>query len=149
MTTLESLHAKLHDIEHEVAEMRAALEAIEMRPANGARGASNGTPNLVVPADATEDVEGAFRRLAALWREETGPLSIEARKVVHPAYQGIIALGPAAIPLLLNELQHNPDHWFTALETLTGEDPARQSLSFDEAVAAWLRWGEAKGYLSP
>jgi predicted nuclease of predicted toxin-antitoxin system len=47
-------------------------------------------------------------------------------------------LGSAVIPLLLRELQRDPDYWFTAMEALSGKDPAQQNHSFDEVVAAWL-----------
>ena len=51
------------------------------------------------------------------------------RPLVHlgdggtPAYQAIIALGSPVIPLLLQDLQREPAHWFEALKAITGEDP--------------------------
>lgn len=44
---------------------------------------------------------------------------------MHPAYQRIIGLGPEVAPLLLRELERQPDHWFWALKALTGADPRR------------------------
>jgi len=65
----------------------------------------------------------------------------------HPAYQQIIALGPPVIPLILRELRERPDHWFWALNAITGEDPVGPEDDFDQAVEAWLRWGRERGYL--
>ena len=102
---------------------------------------------LIAPPSA--DLEREFQHLAALWHEETDLYSFVAQKLAHPAHGQIIALGPAVVPLILRDLQSEGGHWFTALRTLTGEDPAAHSTSNPEAAAAWLRWGREKGYLSP
>ena len=100
-------------------------------------------------AETGADLEREFQRLATLWHEETGGYSFEAQKIAHPAYQKIIALGPAAVPLILRDLERESDHWFVALTALTGEDPAAHSTSNPQVTAAWLQWGREKGYLSP
>jgi len=41
----------------------------------------------------------------------------------HPAYRAIVGLGKPVIPLLLVELELEPDHWFIALHELTGAEP--------------------------
>jgi hypothetical protein len=64
---------------------------------------------------------------------------------LHPAYQRIIGLGPAAVPLLLRELEHRPDHWFWALKSITGQDPAEGTDSIGEAARAWMKWGRQAG----
>jgi len=66
---------------------------------------------------------------------------------MHPAYQQIIGIGPAAIPLILRELEQQSDHWFWALFALTGETPAEGTETVDEARAAWLSWGRERGYI--
>jgi len=69
--------------------------------------------------------------------------------VLHPAYQRIIGMGPAAIPLILREMKKKPGHWLWALDALTnGESPASGSQNLMEATEAWLRWGESRGYLN-
>src|SRR5947207_10431415 len=46
---------------------------------------------------------------------------------LHPAYQQIIGMGKEAIPLILEELQREEDHWFWALKSITGDDPVAPS----------------------
>jgi hypothetical protein len=58
-----------------------------------------------------------------------------------------MGMGPDALPLILRELKKSPDHWFVALNAITGEDPAPQNSTFTEAVNAWLAWGVEREYL--
>ncbi|MCI0387582.1 MAG: hypothetical protein MOB07_02260 [Acidobacteria bacterium] len=74
------------------------------------------------PVAPTKDTEGLFQELANQWRRETAHLSLAIKKVMHPAYQRIIGLGPDAVPLILRELQRRSGHWFWALKAITGED---------------------------
>jgi hypothetical protein len=94
------------------------------------------------------EVERRFLELATLWKQERGPWSSSARLAEHPAYRQIVALGPAVIPLLLRELERQPDHWFRALHALTAADPVPEASRGDlRAMAdAWLRWGREQGY---
>ncbi len=71
-----------------------------------------------------------------------------ARMANNPAYQRIIALGMAAVPLILAELRQRPDHWFVALHTITGANPVPpESRTVQEMANAWLAWGIAEGYI--
>ncbi len=94
-----------------------------------------------------------FRRLADQWYENTRHLSSINKQIMHPAYLQIIGMGPDVIPLVLEELKQTQEHWFPALFALTGEDPAPEGCTFDEAVNAWLEWGrqprskDAEAYL--
>src|SRR6266849_5335559 len=83
-----------------------------------------------------------FHDLVATWKRERGPHSSSARLAEHPAYQQIIAMGPEVVPLLLRELEKEPDHWFRALHALTGASPVPEQSSgkIKEMAAAWLRW---------
>ncbi len=76
------------------------------------------TPPVVVSG--AESIEQRFARLAAQWHKETWHLSSATRMAEHPAYQEIISLGEAVVPLLLRELAREPDHWFSALKAITG-----------------------------
>lgn len=89
-----------------------------------------------------------FRELASQWKRERGPHSSSARLAEHAAYQAIIAMGPGVVPLLLRELEHQPDHWFRALAALTGADPVPPDSrgNLREMADAWLGWGRAQGY---
>jgi hypothetical protein len=70
--------------------------------------------------------------------------------VKHPAYQKIISMGYAVVPLILKELEREPDHWFVALNKITNENPVYNGArgKLDEMAAAWIAWGERKGYVT-
>src|SRR5205807_2151960 len=74
-------------------------------------------------ADARTVSEVQFHELVATWKREHGPHSSSARLAEHRAYQQIIGMGPDVIPLVLRELEREPDHWFRALHALTGANP--------------------------
>jgi hypothetical protein len=95
------------------------------------------------------EVEEVFSKLVAEWTTAVASLCSMTTRTQHPAYQKIIALGQAAVPLLLRELEERPNHWFAALRTLTGVNPVPLSErgKIDLMAKAWLRWGEEHGYL--
>lgn len=94
------------------------------------------------------DVAAEFRRLADRWNRETGVLSDIGLACRHPAYRAIIALGPAVVPVLLNELKTNPDWWFDALQELTGANPLPpgDGGKLHQMAAKWVQWGRDHGY---
>lgn len=99
------------------------------------------------------ELETIFKGLAKNWQEATGSYSLNMRRYSHPTYQVLmLALGKEnvgdVVPLILNELQHRPDVWFEALKVLTKANPAQNSKSFDDAVAAWIAWGKKEKYIS-
>ena len=105
------------------------------------------------PAEPTAVGESAweqcFHELVATWKRERDPHSSSAQLAEHSAYQQIIRMGPEVVPLLLHELEREPDHWFRALHALTGANPvpAESRGNVREMAAAWLRWGREQGYL--
>jgi hypothetical protein len=101
-----------------------------------------------IPVTAALELHQRFQDLAVAWKQERGPHSSSARLAEHLAYQQIIALGPDVVPLLLRELERQPDHWFRALHALTGAYPvpAASRGKIQEMAAAWLDWGRAQGY---
>jgi len=92
-------------------------------------------------------VEERFQELAQRWKRERGPSSFSRQLAAHPAYQQIIGLGQAAVPLILRELETQPDHWFWALSAITGADPIQvENRGKLRLMAAdWIRWGRARG----
>jgi hypothetical protein len=88
-----------------------------------------------------ESVEEQFARLVEQWKADTEFESSLTRVVMHNAYQRIIGMGGAAIPLILRELEREPDYWFWALAAITGEDPADDTETIEEASERWLEWG--------
>jgi hypothetical protein len=105
-------------------------------------------PVKPVPVQPGETTAERFRRLAATWRAETAYLSSSTALIEHPAYQEIIRLGPEVVPLLLQDLEKEPDHWFWALQVLTGVNPvpAADAGNLDKMAQDWIRWGHAHGY---
>ncbi len=105
-------------------------------------------PNLTTEAVARKDLDKRFAELASQWKRERGPHSSSARLAEHAAYQAIIALGPGVVPLLLGELEREPEHWCRALAALTGADPVPPESrgKLREMADAWLGWGRAQGY---
>ena len=99
-------------------------------------------------ATAGLELERCFLNLVAAWKRERGPHSSSARLAEHPAYQQIIGMGSEVIPLLLRELEREPDHWFRALHALTGVNPvpADSRGKVREMAAAWVNWGREQGY---
>jgi hypothetical protein len=88
-----------------------------------------------------------FRALAGEWQTATRFLSAPSAAVEHPAYRAIVALGPAAVPLILADLAVAPDPWFAALREMTGVDPVPPADRGHPRAAAehWLAWGRARG----
>jgi hypothetical protein len=99
-------------------------------------------------AQPAETVEERFRRLEAVWTAETGYLSSYPEIVGHPAFQEIIRMGEAVVPLMLRDLEGRPRLWVWALPEITGANPVPPSEGGNIAKMseAWLRWGRAKGY---
>jgi hypothetical protein len=93
-------------------------------------------------------VEGRFQELAAEWKEATAFTSSLTEIATHPAYQRIIGMGKQALPLILDELRREPDHWFWALKAITGDDPVAPSDrgNLERMAAAWLDWADKRGY---
>ncbi len=99
--------------------------------------------------DGDEDaLEQAFHENVNRWKADTVHWSSIAKMVAHPSYLRIIGLASygrnAILRLLIDELQNNPDHWFAALEAITGENPVPPAASFGEAVASWVRWWDQR-----
>lgn len=87
-----------------------------------------------------------FACLVSIWKHGRGHTSSATEMTMHPAYQRIIAMGDLATPLILRQLKSdgdNPDHWFSALMAITGENPvpAESRGNMLEMARAWLEWG--------
>ena len=98
-------------------------------------------------ANESTSLQMEFRRLCSVWKKETQALSSLTEAAMHPAYQRIIGLGPAVMPLLIAELEQNPDWWFWALRAITGADPVKDEERGRLAAmkTAWLLWWESEG----
>ena len=107
-------------------------------------------PAQVVRGPSPEDSR-RFQRFAREWQSQRGAMSWVTEMAMCPAYQGIIGMGPIAIPLILARLESEgdePDYWFWALRSLTGENPvtAEHRGNIVKMAQAWLEWGRNSGY---
>ncbi|MFZ1072185.1 MAG: hypothetical protein WAO21_02000 [Verrucomicrobiia bacterium] len=92
-------------------------------------------------------LQSVFQEQVERWKEDTEHYSSLSKMIMHPSYRRIMGMGPAALPFIFRELKERPDHWFIALNAITGIDPVPDKSTFDEAVSAWLDWGNRQGYL--
>ncbi|KKZ12030.1 MAG: hypothetical protein TH68_07980 [Candidatus Synechococcus spongiarum 142] len=97
----------------------------------------------VQPAD-----RQSFQELADRWEAETVLLSNSDRAAQHPAHQGIVNMGEAAVPLILERMRSQGGLWFHALSAITGADPVAPKDHGNVAVMqeSWLKWGEHNRY---
>lgn len=95
-------------------------------------------------------VRERFRRLADQWKAESEFLSNTAQMAMLWPYQNIIGMGEAAVPLILEELRREPDHWFWALEAITLESPVPEEAAgkVEEMAKAWVDWGIKRGLIA-
>jgi hypothetical protein len=123
----------LERLEKVVADLQATLT--ELRRATPPRGPSPGA-------------KARFEGLVREWKSFESPSSSVAKLAMHPAYQRIIGMGESAVPLLLAELEREPDHWFWALHSITGADPVPEQSrgNLNQMAEAWLEWGRQQGY---
>jgi hypothetical protein len=94
-------------------------------------------------------VAARFRRLADRWAVETENVSSIDDMIVHPAYQEIIRMGPAIIPLLIDDIERNQNHWFCALHSISGGQnpvPPEHAGDVDKMTEAWINWAKTNGY---
>jgi hypothetical protein len=85
-------------------------------------------------------------KLVKQWRKATGHISSTESKVLHPAYQAIIATGSRGVPFILREMKERGGHWFWALHYMTGVDLSAPGQTVDDLRNAWLSWGKKQGY---
>jgi hypothetical protein len=91
-----------------------------------------------------------FHRLAAEWKTQSLYLSDSRRMAMLPSYQAIIGMGLPVVPLILEELRAESDHWYWALEAITGEDPVPADVDGNMSLIreAWLNWGRREGLIA-
>lgn len=95
-------------------------------------------------------MEGRFERLRDEWKQQSQYLSNTTQMAMLRSYQQIIGAGPEVLPFLLSELAREPDHWFWALEAITGQNPVPEDAVGNLAAMseAWLSWGRREGLLT-
>jgi hypothetical protein len=103
----------------------------------------------VALASEADPVLRKFVRLRDEWKANRGFHSDSARLVLHIAYQKIIGMGPAVVPLILRELEASPDRWYWALQAITEVNPVPDGSrgNSKEMTKAWLEWGKNQGLI--
>jgi len=100
------------------------------------------------PTPPTETLEERFRRLEATWLDEIGYSSSPTELCSHWAFQEILSMGEAVVPLMLRDLEREPHFWVWALPRITGARPvpASDCGNLTKMSEAWVRWGREHGY---
>jgi hypothetical protein len=100
-------------------------------------------------AETSSETANRFQRLAAEWKRKSRYMSNTAQMAILPSYQRIIGMGMDAVPLILKELEREPDQWFWALEAITEADPVPLEAKGKVAQMsqAWIEWGKQRGLL--
>ena len=106
-------------------------------------------PHNPALAHTKENHRERFHRLAREWKNQSRYLSNTAQMAMLRPYQRIIGMGQPVVPLILEELQREPDQWFWALEAITEENPVPpDSAGIVRTMAqAWVDWGRQRGLL--
>ncbi len=101
-------------------------------------------------AQSTEALHRRFLILADEWRLKRALVSSIERMTKIPEYQEIIRMGVAATPWIIDQLRAQPDHWFPALEAVTGVNPVKTSSEghMAEMASDWCAWFEQNGTTS-
>ncbi|MEJ7593845.1 MAG: hypothetical protein WKF77_20080 [Planctomycetaceae bacterium] len=97
----------------------------------------------------SKPIHERFTALRDDWKSKTRHLSNTGQISLVFSYQSIIGMGPAVVPLILAELEREPDHWFWALEAITGENPVNKddAGNIEASANAWVEWGRQNGQL--
>ena len=101
------------------------------------------------PSSKKMATEQRFRELANQWKTECALISSTNDMATNFAYQQIIGMGPDVLPILLEEMQRDPDHWSWALRAITGENPVKDEHRGNLTLIAqdWIQWGKENGLL--
>lgn len=101
----------------------------------------------ILEQQSSGEIRARFQRLADEWKSQSQFLSNTAQMAMLRPYQRIIGMGLPAVPLILEELQREPDQWFWALEAITDENPVvpERRGNVRQSAQAWIDWGKQRG----
>lgn len=91
-----------------------------------------------------QDLKNKFQSYKNTWEEQTLFSSNMTEITSNSAYLSIIALGKDVIPLIIANLRNEENHWFSALEALTGVNPIKKEHKgiFNLMKSDWLEWAD-------
>jgi hypothetical protein len=104
---------------------------------------------MIPNSSVSVEVADLFETLKSQWKSKTRYMSNSAQIAMVWEYQQIIGIGRPALPFILAELEHETDHWFWALEAISGENPvpANQAGQVENMAKAWIEWGRKQGLI--
>jgi hypothetical protein len=102
------------------------------------------------PLPAAEEISTRFEELKNEWWELCQWFSASDHIARHPAHRSIVAMGSAALPLILSDLKRDPKFWYRALEEISGENPVPYNYrsNVPKMREYWINWGIERGYIS-
>ena len=123
------------------------VDLVKQLPPDRQRAPLQALAAKALDVDESASIDNRFRELVRQWKDATRFLSSIHDMAGHPAYLQIIGMGKLALPLLLHELRREPDHWFVALQAITGVNPIPGSArgNVEKMTQAWLSWAEQQG----
>ena len=85
-----------------------------------------------------------FDLYSGIWKTETMFSSNSSEITNNSAYRSIIGLGKDIIPFIIEDFKQSENHWFNALELLTGENPIKSEHRgiINLMKSDWLNWAE-------
>jgi len=88
------------------------------------------------------DLAREFAERVGEWKKATLHHSSTNRVRSHPTTQRVLELGPAIVPLIVDELGGSTGHWFILLIELTGENPTPPEAAGNVPMMAqaWKEW---------
>lgn len=89
------------------------------------------------------EVRETFDHNRMIWQLKCELLSSLTEIVFMPEYQRIIGLGPQVVPLIIESLREEVDHWFWALTSIVGYDHGAGAETMQEAAERWIAWYDA------
>ena len=90
-----------------------------------------------------------FSRLVSQWKSDTTFSSSVHQVAMHPAYQSMMCLGEAVVPLILGAMSEDrSSSWFWALQAIARKDAAAGTSTVEAAIEGWLQWGHEHSFIS-
>lgn len=91
-----------------------------------------------------QQLKSRFDLYNSIWQNETMFSSSISEITNNSAYRSIIKLGEDIIPFIIQDLKSKDNHWFYALEALTGQNPIKME---NRGVVTlmksdWLDWAD-------
>jgi small subunit ribosomal protein S20 len=107
--------------------------------------------STIIHSEGSSMIEKKFKKLSSEWKQDRRRffLSSDIEMAENSAYQEIIKMGEAVLPMILEDLKKQLDFWFLALHEITGVNPipTEHYGQVNKMREDWLSWGKSKGYI--